>query len=669
MFRIICLMVFLFGGSVVFAQIRGNRNLMQNIPSGGSMRSGSGGGAFKDTLLHRTGLEDSATTVYRYLDTVKFNTLDSSVNDFYKRWPVSWTNVYLGNTGSAAKSLLFSPIMKAGWDHGFHSYDAYIPDVFDTKIYNTTRPYTQLAYILGPNQEQNIHVLHTQNYRKNLNFTFRYNLINAPGVFSNQKTNHSNLHFNSWYTGKRKRYTAYFIASSAKTGATEGGGLTDLSVLNDNNRLNSLFPTIIGGSNAQTQTLFSNKIYTGNQYHLTNILFRHHYDVGKKDSVVTDSSVVYLFFPRFRFQHTLQFNKYTFAWHDENVDTAGYKQLYQLTNLPETFGIKDYWQTFTNEAAVYSYPDINNQLQFLKVAAAYQTLHADFGTNEPSFTNLFLNGEYRNKTKNKKWDMELAGTLYLAGFNGGDYSVVASLKRLIGQKLGYLTLGFQNVNRSPSVIHDDMSNFKKFNIGNTSFKKENTTIASATYELPQQRLEIGAKYFIAGNYIYFSDYAIARQEATLFNVLQLHLQKHFKIRRHWNWYTEIYIQQATGSAPVHVPLVLTRNRFAYEGFFFKSISLSTGLEARYHTPYKADEFSPLLGQFFLQNKTTINNLPDVAAYLHFRVRTFYLFLRAENLNTLELKPKAGFYNNNMATPLQPVPAYFLRFGIYWGFIN
>ncbi len=639
---------------------------MQNMPS-----MSSSGGTFKDTLLHRTGLEDSATILYRYLDTVKFNTLDSSVSDFYKRWPVPWTNVFLGNTGSATKSYLFTPLLKAGWDHGFHSYDAYIPDLYDTKFYNSTRPYSQLAYILGPKGEQNINVLHTQNYRRNLSFTFRFNLINAPGIFKNQKTNHSNLHFNTWYTGKKKRYNAFFIVSSAKIGATENGGITDLSLMDNTASYGDRFnlPTNLGGSNYKSNSFLSSTIYTGNKYQLTNLLFRHHYDVGKKDSVVTDSSVTYLFYPRFRFQHTVQFNTYTFEYADVNIDTAGYRKLYNLTNLPSKLGIKDYWQTFTNEAAIYSYPDIKNQLQFLKVAAAYQTLHADFGTNQPSFTNAFVNGEYRNKTKNKKWDMELAGTLYLAGFNGGDYSVIASLKRLIGQKLGSLTLSFQNVNRSPSVIHDDMSNFKKFNIGNTSFNKENITVASAMYELPQQRLVLGAKYFIAGNYIYFADYTTADQEATLFNVLQLQLQKQFRIHKHWNWYTEIYLQQTTPNAPVHLPLVLTRNRFAYEGLFFKTLSLSTGVEMRYHTPYKADGFSPVLGQFFLQNQTTVKNLPDVAAYVHFRVRTFYLFLRAENLNTIQFTPNIGFFNNNMATPLQPTPGYFLRFGVYWGFIN
>jgi len=674
MARFLCVLIFLFASFTITAQQR----ILQRIPGGMSgnstgSRGGGGSGPFKDSLLHRTGLEDSATIAYRFLDTARFYFLDSSVNDFGRRWPVQLTSIFLGNTGSASKSLLFSPNMKPGWDHGFHAYDAYVPDLFQTKFYNTTRPYTQLTYILGPKSEQTIGVQHTQNVRYNWNFSFRFNLINSPGIFRNQKTNHSNLLFNTWYVTPNKRYTAYFIIAGNKIGATENGGLKDLQLLDSTPAFSERFniPTNLGGAAFESQSLLSNTINTGNKYSFTNILFRHHYDLGKKDSITTDSTVEYLFYPRFRFQHTMQLNRYSFQYLDNRVDTAGYVLLYNLHNLPATFGLKDFWQTFGNELAIYSYPDIKNQQQFLKVAAGFESLHADFGPNEPSFTNLQVNGEYRNKTKNRKWDMELSGRFYLAGLNGGDYNVLASLKRLIGKKLGYITLGFQNVNRTPSFIHDDLSNFKKLNIGNTNFGKENTTIASAVYELPQQRLVLAAKYFLASNYIYFKNYSEAAQEATLFNLLQLQLQKQFTFgrRKRWNWYTEIFVQQTTAAAPVNLPLVLSRNRFAYEGQFFKNLNLSTGVELRYHTPYKADNFSPVLGQFVLQNTTTIKNLPDIAAYLQFRVRSLSLFIRAENLNTAELSPSFGFLNNNLASPLQPTPGYYLRFGIFWGFVN
>ncbi|HEX4957885.1 MAG TPA: putative porin [Lacibacter sp.] len=676
------LLTILFIGSAVLLMAQrpgfpggGNRNLLQSMPGGGvfgGRGGGSSSGPFKDSLIHRTGMEDSATIVFRYLDTSRYSFLDSSVNDFYVRWYLPWTHVHLGNTGSASRSFLFSPNMKPGWDQGMHAYDAYIQKIPEVKFYNTTRPYTQLSYVLGSKAEQNITVFHTQNIRYNWNFSFRYNLTSAPGVFRNQLTNHNNYLFNSWYIGPKKRYSAFFIVSAAKLKASENGGIKSNRFLDSlpafGDRVN--IPTNLGGaSSLGGVAFFNNTVTTGNNYNVTQWLFRQHYDVGKKDSVVTDSNVVYLFYPRFRLQHTLQYSRYFYEYYDGAVDTAGYRLLYNVTNLPSKFGIRDFWQILDNEMALYSFPDIKNQQQFLKAAAGFQNLSADFGASMQSFNNVYLRGEYRNRTKNKKWDMELAGTFFSVGTYAGDYNVQASLRRLIGNKLGYLSLGFKNVSRTPSFIHDDRSNFKKFNIGNTNFNKENTTVASVLYELPSQRIMIGANYFLASNYTYFTNRTQATQEGTLFNVLQLQAFKQFRLSRKWNLYSEVFVQQATPNAPVNLPLVLTRQRIAFEGRFFKNLNLSTGLEIRYHTPYKADGYSPVLGQFYLQNDTTIRNLPDIAAYLHFRIRSMYMFIRAENLNALQTSPSFGFFNNNLSTPSQPMPGLFIRFGIYWGFVN
>jgi hypothetical protein len=117
--------------------------------------------------------------------------------------------------------------------------------------------------------------------------------------------------------------------------------------------------------------------------------------------------------------------------------------------------------------------------------------------------------------------------------------------------------------------------------------------------------------------------------------------------------------------------VYTRNRFAYEGNFgFRNLRFSGGLELRYHTPYKADHYSPLNGQFVLQDSVTISNLPELHAFVHFRIRTFSAFARFENLNTARVSEDGfGFRNNNFAAPDYPTPGLFFRFGIYWNFIN
>jgi hypothetical protein len=123
--------------------------------------------------------------------------------------------------------------------------------------------------------------------------------------------------------------------------------------------------------------------------------------------------------------------------------------------------------------------------------------------------------------------------------------------------------------------------------------------------------------------------------------------------------------------PLNVPLIFTRNRLAFEGNFFRNLNISTGIEVKYHTPYKADNYSPVLGQFFYQDSVTISNLPDISTFIHFQIRSFKAFVRIENLNTSEITEGGGFgfTRNNLAAPGYPYPGLQFRLGIWWNFVN
>ena len=128
-------------------------------------------------------------------------------------------------------------------------------------------------------------------------------------------------------------------------------------------------------------------------------------------------------------------------------------------------------------------------------------------------------------------------------------------------------------------------------------------------------------------------------------------------------------QQTDGNAPIKVPLVFTRNRFAFEGTFYKNLNLSTGLEVRYYTPYEAYNYSPVMGQFTPQDTFKLKNLPDITAFFHFRIKSFTAYIRAENLNTVSFLNGFGFINNNYAAAHYPTQGLILRFGILWNFVN
>jgi len=151
------------------------------------------------------------------------------------------------------------------------------------------------------------------------------------------------------------------------------------------------------------------------------------------------------------------------------------------------------------------------------------------------------------------------------------------------------------------------------------------------------------------------------------------MEKTFRLAKHFFWHADVYFQQVIGNAPVNLPVIYTRNRIAYEGSLgFKNLDIAMGTELRYHTPYNADNYSPVLGQFFYQDSISINNrLPNIAAYLHFRIKPFKAFVRVENLNTARKTSTGGFgfTNNTLVAPAYAMPGLQFRLGIYWSFVN
>lgn len=260
------------------------------------------------------------------------------------------------------------------------------------------------------------------------------------------------------------------------------------------------------------------------------------------------------------------------------------------------------------------------------------------------------------------------GRLWMAGYNIGDYHAYVSLQRILSPKLGSFQLGFESVNQSPSFIYDQRSAF--YLDVPSNFKHQNTTHLFASLFLQKLRLQLSGDYYLVGNYLYLKNYDQLQQDNSIFNVLRINALKTFHIGKHWNWYAEVYVQQKAGNVDLNIPLLYTRNRLMYEGNLgFKNLNIAFGLEGRYNSPYRPDNYSPVLGQLFYQDSVAISNLPDLAAFLHFRIRGFKAYIRAENLNTARVFGGFQFNNNNLVAPGYPMQGLNLRLGIYWSFVN
>ncbi|MFX1704115.1 hypothetical protein PV783_09180 [Chitinophaga sp. CC14] len=626
---------------------------------------GGGGGTSKmqrDTSKHEHE-PDTLTLTYRILGEPTDYKLDSSVADFqtnYLKVPSSYTT--LGNTGSAAYNMIYTPRMKPGFDAGFHAYDVYSNSHKDARFYYTTRPYTELQYLVGSKQEQVIGLSHTQNRTERFNFAFDYRKINAPGYFRSQNTNHDIYRFTARYQSKNKRANTYLSFYYNKINGGENGGIrSDTFMSNSTYKQRKTIPVNLGNDASTTYAFFGGSIPVKSNYRETGFLIQQQYDWGRGDSIhVNDTTDYYKYDPIFRVQYTFNYQNNNYEFLDSSPDTTFYSSHYNF--LPgDTVSAKHQWKMISNDLSLIQFPVLGNLGHFINIGARFESLTGTFLDADINFTNLAVHGEYRNKTRNQKWDFSARGEFYVVGQNIGDYGFYGMLKRHINDFLGDVRLSVSNVNKEPSYV------FKYFNSTNdawynTSLSKENITQLQFATENKKLDYTLTANYFLFTNYTYFKDYYHSDQYNSLFNLLQITFSKKFTIKP-FNWYVDIAFQQLHGNGPLNVPTFWTRNRFAFEKRLYTNLNLMTGIELRYNTGYYADDYSPLTGQFIYQNAAKISNsLPDIAAFANFRIKSFSAYVRAENLNTF-------FGDNNYAGPLYPYNNFAFRVGLRWWFIN
>jgi hypothetical protein len=606
------------------------------------------------------------TIRYRHLDDVVDHKLDSSINDFTNYLPLPADYVYLGNFGTPAHSLIYTPDMRPGFDAGFHAFDPYRFKLDSTRFFRTTRPYTLLSYMIGSKQEQLIDVFHTQNPKPNFNFGFHYQKINSPGFFQNENTDDNSFNIFGHYNTKNKRYNAYLSFVANKMHAGENGGIkSDASLENPDLTDRRTIPVNLGGSSPFSVGFFSSPVATKSDLKESSWLFRQQYDWGRGDTIkVNDTTFNYEFHPSFRIEHTLRLTHQTAAFTDTLPGTASlyYFKHYGIDSLwlGKLLASSD-WKDASNDLSLVKFPSLKNEDHFLKAGATFQYVKGQFLQNSLSFYNLMGHFEYHNLTRNRKWDLDAKGELYLLGNNFGDYRATASLSRYLNDKLGDITLSFTNLNQTPAFVYRFFPS-NRFVSTNNSLNKTNITKMQFRADNDHLQYHLTANYYILTNYTYFKDFSTSAQEATIFNFWQIILDKKFTVG-HFNWYLDLALQQASGNAPLHVPHIWTRNRLTYENTLFKNLILCTGLEGKYNTSYYADAYSPVLQQFVVQNDTKISNkIPDVAAFIDFRIKAFVAYIRAENLNTFA-QP------NIIQVPHYPYPDFTIRVGFEWSYVD
>ena len=627
----------------------------------------------------------------------------------------------LGDLGSAHRQSVYQPREREGIDLGFHHYDLHLKKAHDLRFFNTSHPYSQFAYSAGATQEEGfINAIFTQNLTPNFNASVDYSRIVHRGAYESQRVRHTNLGISAWYRTPNDRYYGLLTWAGNSIKQQNNGGIQGDSLLTDSNFDGSrdLIPVRLDET-AQTEYDHDEFVYT--QYF--NIFRKRNSRqsvsppsaVGDSLFVTRDSLFVTrdsLFVTRdslFVIRDSLSRDSLSVSRDSLSLlarDSSAVRRLSSTVHGPPSLGTgfshcfrykrerlksfdadptpssdADFYGIFrTNERGLRHFVNVR---KFENRFGAFLFLGKnDEFRFEPALTHAFvvLDQEPQDSTMQElrvsaNLETSIANVFdldayahYELGANFGDYLLKGSARLKLG-KLGQFEGQILQHQYAPNLIQYRLF-ISQEAVWENDFKKTNETNFRVQYHLPTiqsgKKLEVdisgGLENHLLSNFIYYDTLAMPVQADGLKNVAQVFAEANIRFGK---IYTEnkIVVQQ-TSDEYLRLPRLWSQHSLYFQGFVFKSAALlRMGVDMRYQSNLKFDDWWALTGQFYRQNDQTFISQPITDVFLSFKVNRFRTFVKLGNA----FQPLA--FSTRLVAPDYPTRDMYFRFGLTWAFMD
>ncbi|MBR6944800.1 MAG: hypothetical protein IKH64_02480 [Prevotella sp.] len=133
-----------------------------------------------------------------------------------------------------------------------------------------------------------------------------------------------------------------------------------------------------------------------------------------------------------------------------------------------------------------------------------------------------------------------------------------------------------------------------------------------------------------------------------------------------NWESVVTYQKSSNTSVLPVPDINIYTNLFLRFMVAKVLRIDLGADARYFTKYHAPDYSPLLGQFVVQdngdNNTDVGGYPIINVYANMHLKHTRFFVMMTHVN-------AGDGGNRFFVPHYPLNGMILRLGLSWNFFN
>ena len=543
----------------------------------------------------------------------------------------------------------FSPLP----EFGFKAKHFNFLEANQIRYSSVATPVTELYFKTVMKQGQNVDAFFALNLTPRLNFSIAYKGLRSEGRYVNQMSSTGSFRFTTSYNTKNKRYFAntHFVSHDILN--EENGGIVS------NQDFESGDPAFINRDRLEVYMTDARSFLKGKR-----IFLDHFFRVNSTEA----SNNLYV---------SHQFN-YENKYFEFNQPTVGSFSNLRFGESYRNSGINDqthYNKTYNKVGLTYENTTLG-KFQFFADDFFHNYYYSQILILEdrtiPSSISQRINtigGQY--DYRKNKWTGKF---LLSRSVTNQSLSDLEAKMQYDWNEDVQFSFQYQNMNKLPNVNHNlYQSSYVSYNWSN-DFKNEK--INSVVVNAITPWVEASVQYSTFNDHLYFADISSPEQIALdqqivnpaqydkTINYLSVKASKEFKFWKLALDNTILYQKVDQSDAVLNVPEFLTRNTLYFsQEMFRKSLFFQTGVTFNYFTNYYANDYNPVIGEFFVQNKKEIGNFANMDFFFNARIQRTRIYLIAEHFNS----SFSGY--KYYSAPNTPYRDFMIRFGVVWNFFQ
>lgn len=551
------------------------------------------------------------------------------------------------NDGQTYNTLDFGLNQQSAYpEFGFKAKHFNYAKATDINYYSVATPLTELYFKTVLEQGQSLDAFITLNTSENLNFSIAYKGLRSLGKYINSLSSTGNFRFTASYFTKNKRYAANFHFTGQDILNNENGGIINR---NDFDSGDSQFT-----ERARLDVYFedASSLLKGKRYFIDHAFRINRNDNSNNITLNHQFSYETKFFEFKKKQETDRFGA--------GYLLSDYRDLTKNNIMYNKLGA-----TFSN-SLIGNFNVFIEDFQYNYFYDKYIVSNNQVSVPDRNNSKLNSVGGKYFYAKNKVNGYALFSTsISKQAFSTLDISA----KYTLNEK-NYFSAQYLNLSKIPDLNYTlYQSDFASYNWKNNF---NNEKINTLKLKASTQWLSAEAQLSTLDDHLYFSDDDVSdtiiistpKQYNKTINYLSVKVAKEFRLGKFALDNTVLFQEVSQEDAILNVPKFVTRNTLYYTDYFFKkALYLQTGFTVQYFSKYNANNYNPLIGEFYVQNTDKIGDFPLIDFFVNARVRQTRIFLKAEHFNS-------GFTGRNYySAPDYPYKDFVIRFGLVWNFFQ